>query len=111
MNEKTINQKIGARIHTLRKEKGYTQQKFAEMVGISNNYLSDIERGKSYPKSDKLVAITAALDCSADEIFCDVIPKSYNVKVSKISDLIEKCPQNEKDKIISIIEVLIRGNE
>ena len=110
MNEKTINQKIGARIQKLRNEKGYTQQKLSEMIGISNNYLSDIERGKSFPKSDKLVAIASALDCSADEIFCDVIPKSYKVKVSKISELIEQCPQDEKDKLISIIEVFSRGN-
>ena len=45
--EKNVEQIIGKRIQKIRKSKGYTQQQFAEKIGLSTNYLSDIERGKS----------------------------------------------------------------
>lgn len=39
-----IEQIIGKRIQKIRQSKGYTQQQFSEMVGLSTNYLSDVER-------------------------------------------------------------------
>ena len=45
------------------------QQEFSEMVGISTNYLSDVEKGKSSIRLDKLVLIMNELQCSADDLF------------------------------------------
>lgn len=45
--------KIGARIVYFRKIKGLTQERLADDVGISPQYLSRIENG-SYPKSVSL---------------------------------------------------------
>ena len=55
-------QKVGNRIRLLRRNKGYTQQEFSEILGLSTNYLSDVERGKSFPRLDKLIAIMNTLD-------------------------------------------------
>lgn len=71
--EKRVEEIIGKRIQKIRLAKGYTQQQFAEMIGLSTNYFSDIERGKSSARLDKLVAIINALECSADDIFVDVM--------------------------------------
>ena len=76
-NEKSVEQIIGKRIQKIRQAKGYTQQQFAEVIGLSTNYLSDIERGKSSARLDKLVAIINALECSADDVFSDVIDFGY----------------------------------
>ena len=43
------------RIVQLRKRKGWTQDKFAEEMGISKNYVSLIENGKKIP-SDRLIS-------------------------------------------------------
>lgn len=43
------------RIVQLRKGRGWTQDKFAEEMGISKNYVSLIENGKKVP-SDRLVS-------------------------------------------------------
>ena len=97
MSEKeSVEQLIGKRIQKLRKARGYTQMTFAEKVGISTNYLSDIERGNSSVRLEKLVAIINALDCSADDVFADVIKNGYKIKASKISEDIEKLPNKEK---------------
>ena len=45
--DNSVEQIIGKRIQKIRQAKGYTQQQFSEMVGLSTNYLSDVERGKS----------------------------------------------------------------
>ena len=70
-NEKSVEQIIGKRIQKIRQAKGYTQQQFAEVIGLSTNYLSDIERGKSSARLDKLVAIINALD--VQQMMCSLM--------------------------------------
>jgi transcriptional regulator with XRE-family HTH domain len=41
----TILQKFGSRIKQFRTTKGITQEKLAELSGLSRQYLSDVERG------------------------------------------------------------------
>ena len=73
MNKDTDIKKImGKSIQKLRKSKGLTQEQFSEMVGLSKNYISDIECGKSCVKIDKLIRIINGLQCTADDIFMDV---------------------------------------
>ena len=43
------------RITQLRKDRGWTQDEFAEKIGISKNYVSLIENGKKIP-GDKLIS-------------------------------------------------------
>lgn len=57
---------IGKRIATRRKQSGLKQNVFAEIIGISNNYLSSIERGKEKPTLDVLVNICNALHVTPD---------------------------------------------
>ncbi len=111
MDEKVILKKIGSRIQKLRKKKGYTQQTFSEAIGLSNNYLSQVERGGSSPRMDKLVAIMNTLECSADDIFCDVIESGYKVRASRLSEQIEKLSPEDQAKILTIIEALTQDAE
>lgn len=62
---------IGLKIASYRKKKGYTQAQLAEMVGISSNYLSLIERGnkgQSY-SMETLFKIAEALEITVSELF------------------------------------------
>ena len=40
---------IGDKLKTYRKRKSMSQQEFAQLLGISQNYLSEIESGKHIP--------------------------------------------------------------
>ena len=102
-----IEQIIGKRIQKIRKSRGYTQQQFSEMVGISTNYLSDVERGKSSIRLGKLAAIINALECSADDIFIDVIEYGYRVRNSRLSERIERLTRKDQETVFSVLEVLI----
>ncbi|MEE1137910.1 MAG: helix-turn-helix transcriptional regulator [Acutalibacteraceae bacterium] len=106
-NNKTVEQIIGKRIQIIRKNKGFTQQQFAEKIGLSTNYISDIERGKSSARLDKLVLIINTLGCTADDVFADVIESGYKVKSSRLSDLLEELPKEEKEKAFAILEAFL----
>ena len=107
-NEKSVEQIIGKRIQKIRRAKGYTQQQFAEVIGLSTNYLSDIERGKSSARLDKLVAIINALECSADDVFSDVIEFGYKIKSSRLSERLEALPPEEQEKAFAILDAFIQ---
>ena len=107
--DKSVLQVVGKRIQKLRQQKGFTQQQFSEMVGISTNYLSDLERGVSSPRMDKLVAIINALGCSADEVFADVLENGYQVRASRLTDELAKLPPQEQDRAFAILEAFIRS--
>lgn len=102
-----VEQIIGKRIQQIRKARGHTQQQFAEMIGISTNYLSDIERGKSSVRMDKLVAIINALDCSADDLFVDVIKCGRKIKEAKLSERIDKLSAADRETVFSVLELLV----
>lgn len=51
-------QKIGQFLKSLRKEKGLTQEKFAEIVNVSNRTVSRWENGNNMPDLDILIEIS-----------------------------------------------------
>jgi transcriptional regulator with XRE-family HTH domain len=50
----TLRELFGRRVQTLRKSRGLTQETLAEKIGISIDFLSLIERGRSSPSFDNL---------------------------------------------------------
>jgi transcriptional regulator with XRE-family HTH domain len=44
-----IRARLGRRVQTLRKQRGWTQVELAELLGIDRSYLSEIETGKKDP--------------------------------------------------------------
>lgn len=63
---KADRQQMGVRINSARKIRGFKQNQLAKMLGISNVYLSEIERGVKAPSWDVFVKIVEGLDVSAD---------------------------------------------
>lgn len=99
---------IGKRIQQYREAKGYTQESFAEIVKLTPNYLSAIERGVKTPSVETLIEIINGLDVSADDIFMDVINAGDKIKASKLSEAIGNLPQDEQRRIFSVVETLIK---
>lgn len=52
--------KLGRRTARRRKSAGIKQTDLADMIGISNNYLSSIERGKEKPSLEIIVKLCSA---------------------------------------------------
>lgn len=64
-----IKTKLGKRIQEIRKKKGMSQEKLAELVGIEPNNISRIEKGKNYPTPENIAKIARALDKEVYELY------------------------------------------
>ncbi len=105
----------GNEIKKLRKRIGLTQQEFADEIGITHNYLSDIERGKKKPsdiilksiwnryggdnKGKQFTPVTWAQELNIRE---NVV--YYDNALEKIAD------DNLKDVISSVIKIMQSRN-
>ena len=100
---------IGKRIQELRKKNGMTQEELSEVIDITPHYLSALERGVYNIKLETLVKILNALDCSADEAFCDVVNKSCDVTSNRLSERLEALPIQEQARILAVVDTMINS--
>lgn len=54
---KALRSKIGAKVRQLRRERRWTQARLAELLGLSQNYLSVLERGQGSFTAEQLLTI------------------------------------------------------
>lgn len=69
---------LGEKIKLSRKERGYTQEKLAEICDISTGFLGHIERGTRKLSLDTLFCIAMVLNVSLDYLLIDSADKSDN---------------------------------
>ena len=65
---KELNIQIGRRIQKARELAGYTQEKLADKVDVSTQYISDLERGNVGTSVPTLIKICKILCISSDYI-------------------------------------------
>lgn len=58
-------------ISLIRKELNISQVELSKKVGISRQYLSQIEKGKANPTYKIILKIALALKCSVEELMSD----------------------------------------
>lgn len=97
---------IGSRIAHRRIHSGIKQTTLADTVGISNNYLSSIERGKERPSLEILVSICNALRVTPDYLLMGNM-HSNNVP-SNIIDGLRLCSPDDLYLIGEIVQIMIR---
>lgn len=100
---------FGKRIAKLRKQKGYSQEEFAEATGKMINTISNIERGLADPKFTTLNAIATALHVNISDLFYD-IPPHIHITLSDPTKtaitLIEKMPKPIQQVALKQIKAL-----
>jgi transcriptional regulator with XRE-family HTH domain len=74
---------LGDKIRALRKSKGYTLEKLAELANSSKGYIWELEnKNPPRPSADKVVKIAAALGVTADFL----LDSSNSSKVEDATD-------------------------
>ncbi len=71
---------IGNKIRILRESKGWTQQNLGLKIGISQNNITSIEKGKKFVSMEKVYKILEVFDISLDDFFEDVLIACENSK-------------------------------
>jgi transcriptional regulator with XRE-family HTH domain len=62
---------VGRNVRRLRQAAGMTQEQYAERSGFSQQYISDLERGRRNPTVVSLLELAAPLDASPAELITD----------------------------------------
>lgn len=95
-------QDFGRRISNRRKEKGIKQNELAELLGISNNHMSGIERGRESPSFELFCKICDALDVNPDALLLGAM---LNRSVPQnVMDALQLCSQDDLEIVRGLIE-------
>lgn len=65
----TTKQLLAIRLKQIRKSRGLTQEKLAELIGCDTKHISKLEIAGSYPSIETLERIAAALNVELKDIF------------------------------------------
>ena len=76
---------FGLKMKQLRQERNFSLVDLAEKCSLSVSYLNEIEKGKKYPKADKIAQLAQALGVSYDELVTLKLTKN----LTPIAELIE----------------------
>jgi transcriptional regulator with XRE-family HTH domain len=124
MQKETIRLILGLKIHLLRQQQGLTLQQLADKTSTTVSYLHDIEKGKKYPSSDKIMAFSKALGIEYDELvalhgikklqpivelleseFFTAFPLDmFGLKTDRVIDLMSE----EPDKISAFVSTILK---
>ena len=93
----------GKRIKNLRKNKGFTQETFADEVGLSYRSIADIERGYRGTSIDVLVVMRKVLDTTLDYLVVGDMSIQSEIEASEAERFIESLlvGKSEDKKLIA----------
>ena len=79
-----LTQQIGAMVRTARGDKGISRRRLAEVSGVSQRYLAQIEAGDGNISVAMLVRLGAALDISAGDFFREETTETLATRIALI---------------------------
>ena len=79
---------LGERISDLRKKAGFSQEKLAELVGVSRQAVTKWESGNANPDTENLIRLAEIFGVSLDELCQNEKPKKINYATGHILALL-----------------------
>ncbi|MEY3322952.1 MAG: hypothetical protein RLZZ417_2535 [Bacteroidota bacterium] len=127
MSSKHIPNRIlfGLKVKQLRQAIGFSFLELSQQTGLSISYLNEIEKGKKFPKSDKLNSLSSALGQSPDKLvtfgeddgldtviqlldsnFLNELPlELFGIDLSKVVEIIAQAPTRVGAFISTLLEL------
>ncbi|MFD1141067.1 helix-turn-helix domain-containing protein [Larkinella insperata] len=75
---------FGLKLKQIRLDKGLSISELAQSSGLSVSYLTEIEKGRKYPKTDKIAALAKAMDVDYDTL----VSLKLSKRLEPISELL-----------------------
>ena len=113
--KKEIDKHIGQQIKTARKAAGFSQEKFAEMIGMGPKNVSAIERGVVGVSILAIKKICKILGVSSDSLIMDkaddkaVTTDNAAIKINKITERLKSLPPQQLEITINIINKILEA--
>jgi transcriptional regulator with XRE-family HTH domain len=64
----SVAELFGTSLREIRKQRGLSQERLAELTGLSTNYVGEMERGLKAPGLPVIVRLARALDVSVNDL-------------------------------------------
>ena len=91
-----INIIFGMKVRQARLEAGLTLSEFAGLCELSPSYVTEIEKGRKHPRTDKIVKMADALDRDYDDLVSIKLPPSLDYLESTLSSsVVQRFPFEE----------------
>lgn len=98
---------IGKRIQNRRKQLGYTQEQLAEMMNVSIQMISNLERGNKAIRIDNLIHLSKILDISTDIILTG---KETTDDMEALTSRIALLSAKDRNMIEMLVEYCLNEN-
>lgn len=101
---------IGSNIRTARMRAALTQEEMSERIGVTPQYLSELERGLVGTSIPTLIRICTDLNVSADFILFGNSKENYQANSSLI-EKIQRLPKYKADMVEATVNILLEAME
>ena len=98
-------QRIGSRVKQARLVRHMTQLQLAEAADISVSFLSNIENGRQSMNLRALIAISDALNVSADSLIREV-PRTASHIAEEIEHELVTCTPKQRETILQLVQFM-----
>ena len=106
MNEADLTG-IGKRIQSRRKQQGYTQEQLAELMNVSIQMVSNLERGNKAIRIDNLINLSQILDISTDFILTG---KETTDDIQALTTRIAQLPDRDRKMVEMLVDYCLAEN-
>jgi len=105
----SVQHRLGERIQALRADRKLTQEAVADRIGISQKYLSELERGQKSPSWDTLVAI--AHDGFGIKVASLVfgIDEDIGAEPKHLHDVLAGRPVEVRSDVLRAVDLILRA--
>lgn len=91
-----------------RKELHIKQSELAELMGVTDNQISNIENGKSFPTFKNFIVLCNILQCNADYFLSGILKTSVS---ENIVDIIASMTIEEQETLWHLLECYIHNKK
>jgi len=100
--------RLGRRVRHFRAGKGLTQEKFAELCGISPRYISELERGEANVTVNILEPVAASLGIKMKDLFDIEHEAERGVLMEEIAEILDAANNEQLKTIYRILNAVAR---
>ena len=94
----------GRQIKILRARYGHTQEDLAEILDVSQNFLSNVERGTKAASLELYIKIANYYKVTLDYLFSDSIDEKKNILIESINVKLKYMSEKEQRFVLHLIE-------
>lgn len=101
-----FKQMVGEQVRKIRKSRGMTQERLADLSGLSFSYISDVERGTRNISLESLGKIIEALGTKPAQLFAEpALSETHRDTEDKLATLTLLLSDRSADEVDFIIKV------